>query len=79
MSLSDQEKKLIRMIDEEVHKLREEGANDAMILAELDFFIPLVKSLIEGKESTELTLYFQEYTGFHYYIQRLEDLNHEVT
>jgi AAA+ ATPase superfamily predicted ATPase len=68
MRITEHEKQLIKIIDEQVKILQEKNASDNTILCTLVDFFPEVRCLLEGTEPRELELFLSANSGFSYLV-----------
>lgn len=72
MKLSDHEKQLIKVINEQVNLFADKGASDSTIISTLIDFVPEVKCILDEADEKQLKLYLLEYKGFSYFSALLE-------
>lgn len=69
MTLSDHDKEMIRLIDEQVKHLIDRKASDLMIIKTLVDFIPELRCLMSAACEKQLDLYCREYRYFNCLLQ----------
>ena len=72
--ISNEDKKTINLINDQVNALIEKLASDLTIVNTLVDFIPDVKCLLSGGNDKELDLDCKEYIGFSYFINLINKL-----
>jgi len=72
--LSEHDKQIISVINEQVNLLIDKSATDSTIINTLIEFIPEVKCLLGDDNDKALELYFGEYTGFTYFARLINQL-----
>lgn len=72
MKLTDHEKQLIKIIDEQVNLLTDKQASKSTIISTLIDFFPEVKCILDAVDEEQLNRYFAEYKGFAYFSSLLE-------
>ncbi|CDZ76817.1 hypothetical protein BN59_01093 [Legionella massiliensis] len=69
MTLSEHEKEIIRLVDEQVKQLVEKNASDILIVQTLADFIPELRCLLSSTSEKQLDLYCREYLHFNRFLQ----------
>ena len=72
MKVSDHEKQLILIIDEQVQLLLSKGADDLTIVNTLIEFTAEARCLMDSIDESELDEYLNRYKNFAYYVSLLE-------
>lgn len=72
MKLSDHDKEMIRLIDEQVKRLVERKASDLVIIKTLADFIPELRCLVSAACEKQLDLYCREYRYFNGFLQLID-------
>lgn len=72
MKLSDHDKEMIRLIDEQVKHLVEQKASDLLIVKTLADFIPELRCLVGSTCEKQLDLYCREYHYFNCFLQLID-------
>jgi len=73
-SLTDEQKKLITLIDSKVKAVIKQGGDEEKLLVEMVGLMPGIKNMIDFASEKELKLYYAAYDGFYYYMKLLEKL-----
>jgi hypothetical protein len=69
LTLSDQDKEIIRLVEAQVKLLIERTAPDHVIVLTLIDFIPHVRCIVTATCEKQLDLYCKEYQHFNYFLQ----------
>ncbi|HAT3877923.1 TPA: hypothetical protein I8669_002757 [Legionella pneumophila] len=69
ITLSDNDKEIIRLVDNQVKLLIERQAADHVIVSTLIDFIPEVRCMVTATCEKQLDLYCKEYQHFNYFLQ----------
>lgn len=72
MKLSDHDKEMIRLVDEQVKNLVERKVSDLLIIKTLADFIPELRCLLSATCEKQLDLYCREYRHFNRFLLLIE-------
>lgn len=72
MKLSDHDKEMIRLVDEQVKLLVERKASDVLIVKTLASFIPELRCLVSAACEKQLDLYCREYRYFNGFLRLID-------
>lgn len=75
MKLSDHDKEMIRLVDEQVKHLVERKASDVLIIKTLSDFIPELRCLLNATCEKQLDLYCRKYRYFNCLLQLIGHLH----
>lgn len=76
MKISDHEKQLITIIDEQVQLLRSKGADDLTIINTLIEFTAEARCLMDSIDENEFETYLNRYKNFGYYVSLIDQAMH---
>jgi len=74
MKISDHEKQLILIIDEQVQLLRSKEADDSTIVNTLIEFTAEARCIMGSIDKSELEPYLDQYKNFAYYVSLIEQV-----
>ena len=72
MKISDHEKQLISIIDEQVQLLRSKGADDLTIINTLIEFTAEARCIMDSIDESEFEVYLNRYKNFAYFVSLVE-------